>query len=201
MADHGKDDVLETGVRKMTRIDEASWTRSLLALFGEGMFAAVGARRHDDWRHDALDVMRLATADPRGWPRRVSAPGGEAYPPGPGGPFGAVTPDDVARVFPVAGRGAEQIVVTLQSEWFQTDGIPDFSAREAGLLSHAHELLGRFGEDALFFTNAVSAQNDPHADMFRREGTYEGFTGHVMDCGVLALSATEVGVFWGFTPD
>ncbi len=188
-------------MRKMARIDEASWTRSLLDLFGEGMFAAVGARRHGDWRCDALDVMRLATADPRGWPRRVCAPGGDVYPPGPDGPFGAVVPADVARVFPVSRRGAEQIVVTLQGDWFRTDDIPDFSAGEAGSLSRAHVVLGRFGEDALFFTNAVSARSDPHADMFRREGAYEGFTGHVMDCGVIALSAAEVGVFWGFTLD
>ncbi|MGQ4727307.1 MULTISPECIES: hypothetical protein [Streptomyces] len=185
----------------MTWIDEASWTRSLRALFGEGMFAAVGARRHDDWRRDALDVMRLATADPRAWPRQVSAPGGDPYAPGPNGPFGAVTPNDFVGVFPVPRRGAEQIVVTLQGEWFQTEEIPDFPAREAELISHARGVLDRFGGDSLFFTNAVSARNDPHADMFRREGVYEGFTEHAMDCGVIALSATEVGVFWGFTTD
>ncbi|MFD4015857.1 hypothetical protein [Streptomyces sindenensis] len=185
----------------MTRIDEASWTLSLRALFGEGMFAAVGARRHDDWRCDALDVMRLATADPRGWPWLVSAPGGAPYPPGPNGPFGTVTPIHFNGVFPVSRRGAEQIMVTLQAEWFQTDGIPNFSAREAELTSHARKVLDRFGEDSLFFTNAVSARNKPHADMFSREGAYEGFTEHVMDCGVIALSATEVGAFWGFTID
>ncbi|MFH8881265.1 hypothetical protein [Streptomyces californicus] len=185
----------------MTRIDKDAWDRSLRALFGEGMFAAAGARRHDDWRRDALDVMRLAAADARGWPGLASAPGGGAYEPGPNGPFGAVTPDDFSGVFPVSRKGAEQIVVTLQGEWFRTDDIPDFPAREAELLAHARTLLDRFGEDALFFTNAVSARSDPHADMFRREGAYEGFTEHVMDCGVIALSATEVGVFWGFTID
>lgn len=37
--------------------------------------------------------------------------------------------------------------------------------------------------------------------MFRREGAYEGFTGHAMDCGVIAVSTKEVGVFWSFTID
>ncbi|MFD6654754.1 hypothetical protein ACFWEB_06290 [Streptomyces parvus] len=84
----------------MTHTDDARWNRSLRALFGEEMFAAVGARLRGDWRLDALDVMRQAT----------------------GGPFGAVTPDDFTGMFPVSGSGAEQIVTTLQSEWFTTDG-------------------------------------------------------------------------------
>ncbi|QIP84670.1 hypothetical protein GLX30_12190 [Streptomyces sp. Tu 2975] len=98
-------------------------------------------------------------------------------------------------------RGAEQVMVTLQGEWFQAEDIPDFAEREAELASHARVILARFGEDALFFTNAATARQNPHADMYSREGAYEGFTGHVMDCGVIALSATEVGVFWGFTID
>ncbi|MFB6663964.1 hypothetical protein [Streptomyces parvus] len=84
----------------MTHTDDARWNRSLRALFGEEMFAAVGARLRGDWRLDALDVMRQAT----------------------GGPFGAVTPDDFTGVFPVSRSGAEQIVTTLQGEWFTTDG-------------------------------------------------------------------------------
>ncbi|MDQ0986199.1 hypothetical protein [Streptomyces sp. V2I9] len=125
----------------MTRTDTdaaAAWSRSLSALFGEGMFAAVGARRRDDRRLDALDVMRLTTGDPRGWSRRISA---------------------------------------------------------AGVLP------GRFGADAVLFTDAVTARTDPHVDMFHRDGVYEGFTGHVMDCGVIAVSATEVGVFRAFSTD
>ncbi|MFD5690005.1 hypothetical protein [Streptomyces rubiginosohelvolus] len=169
----------------MTHTDDARWSRSLRALFGEEMFAAVGARRRGDWRLDALDVMRSAKA---------SSTAGS-----PDGPFGAVTPDDFTGVFPVSRSGAEQIVTTLQGEWFQADGIPDFSVRGAELTAHAGTVLGRFGRDALFFTNAVTARDDPHADMLRRDGAYEGFTGHVMDCGVIAVSATEVGVFWGFT--
>ncbi|MFD4023800.1 hypothetical protein ACFWRV_09820 [Streptomyces sp. NPDC058576] len=171
------------------------------ALFGEGMFAAAGARRHADWRLDALGVMQLVTEDPRGWSRRVLGPEGGIYGSGPNGPFGAVTHNDFIGAFPVARRGAEQIMDTLQGEWFQANDIPDFHEREAELTGHAKAILARFGEDALFFTNAVSARNNPHADMFRREGVYEGFTDHVMDCGVIAVSATEVGIFWGFTID
>ncbi|MFJ8887171.1 hypothetical protein ACIRJR_27705 [Streptomyces sp. NPDC102402] len=185
----------------MAQIDDVSWNRSLRAVFGEGMFAAVGARRCDDWRLDALDVMRLRTDDPRGWRRIVMAPAGSSYGAGSDGPFGAVTPGDIDAAFPVARSGAEQIMVTLQGEWFQTEDIQDFDAREAELFSHARVILERFGADAVFFTNAVSARENPHADMLRREGVYEGFTSHVMDCGVIAVSATEVGIFWSFTTD
>ncbi|WP_433570764.1 hypothetical protein [Streptomyces sp. CA-251247] len=182
-------------------MDEASWSASLRALFGEGMFAAVGARRHKDWRRDAFDVMRLTTDDPRGWPRLVMAPGGRRYGTGPDNPFTAVTPAAYASVFPVARTGAEQLLVSLLGDWFQVDGIPDFAARERELISHARGVLERFGRDALYFTNVSAALDDPHADMFRREGSYECFTEHVMDCGVIAVSAGEVGVFWGFTID
>ncbi|MFF3729809.1 hypothetical protein ACFYXM_05610 [Streptomyces sp. NPDC002476] len=185
----------------MTPIDEASWIRSLRAIFGKGMFAAVGPRQRDDWRLDALDIMRLRTDDPRGWPKLAVAPGGGNYGTVPENPFAAVTPDDFNAAFPVSRRGAEQIMVTLQGEWFQTEDIPDFDMREAELTSHARAILERFGGGALFFTNAVTAREDPHADMFGREGVYEGFTSHVMDCGVIAVSATEVGIFWGFTID
>ncbi|MFD9084060.1 hypothetical protein [Streptomyces erythrochromogenes] len=185
----------------MTQIDATSWNRSLSALFGEGMFAAVGERRHDDWRPDALDVMQLRTADPRGWSKAATAPGGADYATGPDSPFGAVTPEDFRRTFSVPRRSAAHILVTLQDEWFQAEGIPDFDAREAELTSTARTILGRFGEDALFFTNAATARENPHTDMFRREGAYEGFTSHAMDCGVIAVSAKEVGIFWGFTID
>ncbi|MFC9946214.1 hypothetical protein [Streptomyces pratensis] len=181
--------------------DQASWRRSLGALFGEGMFAAVGARRRDDWRLDALDVMRLRTDDPRNWPKRRMAPGGCDYGTGPDNPFIAVTPGDFDRSFPVSRRGAEQIMVTLQGEWFRVADIPGFAEREAELTAHAVRVLGRFGRDALFFTNVSAAREDPHADMFGHGGAYEGFTGHVIDCGVIAVSSTEVGIFWSFTVD
>ncbi|MEW1801503.1 hypothetical protein ACIGO7_33455 [Streptomyces virginiae] len=185
----------------MTQIDATSWSRSVRTLFGEGMFAAVGARRRDDWRLDALDVMQLRTDDPRGWSKAAAAPGGRDDGTGPGSPFAAVTRGDFTTAFPVSRRGAEQILVTLQGDWFQSEDIPDFDAREAELTSHARTILERFGEDALFFTNAATARENPDADMFRREGAYECFTSHVLDCGVIALSATEVGIFWSFTVD
>lgn len=141
----------------MTRIDATSWSGSLRALFGEGMFAAVGARRCDDWRLDALDVMQLRTDDRRGWSKVAAASGGGNYGTGPDSPFSAVAPADFSTACPVSRRGAH--------------------------------------------TNAATARWNPHADMFRREGAYEGFTSHVTDCGVIALSAKEVGIFWGFSID
>ncbi|MFE7093129.1 hypothetical protein [Streptomyces erythrochromogenes] len=185
----------------MIQMDASSWSRSLRVLFGEGMFAAVGTRRRDDWRLDAVDVMHLRTDDPRGWSKVAPAAGGGACGTGPDNPFNAVTPGDFSMVFPVSRTGAEHLLVTLQGEWFQTEDIPDFDARKAELISHARTMLERFGEDALFFTNAATARENPHADMFRREGVHEGFTSHTMDCGVVAVSGTEIGIFWGFTID
>ncbi|MFD3438978.1 hypothetical protein ACFWU3_15895 [Streptomyces sp. NPDC058685] len=185
----------------MTQVEKASWSDSLRALFGVGMFAAVGARRHEDWRLDALDVMQLKTDDPRGWPRMIMAPGGGQYGTGLTNPFVAVMPADYNSAFPVSRKGAEQLMVSLMGDWFQVEEIPEIAAREHQLMSHAGVVLERFGRDALYFTNMSAARDNPHADMFHREGSCEGFTEHVMDCGVIAVSAEEVGIFWGFTID
>ncbi|WP_328395461.1 hypothetical protein OHS70_08930 [Streptomyces sp. NBC_00390] len=109
------------------------------------MFAAVGARRHADWRLDALDVMQLKAEEPRGWLKLVMAPEGRNYGTGLDNPFIAVTPADFGFAFPVSRKGAEQIMVTLLGEWFQVEDIPDFAVREEELTSHASVVPDRFG--------------------------------------------------------
>lgn len=37
--------------------------------------------------------------------------------------------------------------------------------------------------------------------MFRHDGAFECFTDYTVDCGVLAVSNVEAGVFWGFAID
>ncbi|MFI2371145.1 hypothetical protein [Streptomyces sp. NPDC018833] len=186
----------------MTEVDKASWDCSLRALFGEGMFASTGPRRHEDWRRDALDVMLLKTRDPRGWLTLTKAPGGSPYTAsGADQPFSSVSLAHFDWIFAVHGKGAEQILVTLQGEWFTTTDIPDFESREEELLGHSRTILGRFGEGALHFTNISVARDDPEADMFNRDGAYECFSDYTVDCGVIAVSDTEIGVFWSFVID
>ncbi|MET9775678.1 hypothetical protein ABZ023_15745 [Streptomyces sp. NPDC006367] len=184
----------------MSEIDRDSWNRSLRALFGEAMFASTGARRHEDWRLDALDIMRLRTRDPRGWPVMTLSPGGSSYREV-DGPFLLVTAAHFDHVLPVSRRGATEVLATLQGEWFRPDDIPDFAERKEELLSHAQRILSRFGENAACFTNAAAVKGDPDADMLNREGIHEGLTEYTADCGVIAVSDTEVGVFWAFWED
>jgi hypothetical protein len=180
----------------MTESDETVWDRALSALFGDGMFAAIGPRRHDDWRRDVMDAMGVRTREPGGRLRITKVRPRAAS--DTEGPFASVTPAHFDRVYEVSGRGAAQILVTLQGEWFSVAGIPDAETKKGGLLSHARALLGRFGEGARYFTNISAARGDPDADMFERDSAYEGFTEYAMDCGLVVVSASEVGVFWSF---
>ncbi|MDI3417935.1 hypothetical protein [Streptomyces luteolus] len=186
----------------MTKPERARWEDAILALFGGLAFAAVGAREHEDWRRDAVDVMRVRSADPRGWKSINSAPDGDVWTVcGPEMPFLPPSLEDFDSVFPVSSRSAAQILVTLQGESFYEGNIPHFDDRKEELLEHAAVILERFGQGAACYTNAGAARENPDADMFAREGEYECFTDYTMDCGVIAVSDSEVGVFWAFMID
>lgn len=186
----------------MAEVTRSSWDQAVRSIFCELSFAAVGARKNDDWRRDVISIMELKSKDPRGWLSINHAPGPSSHLEcSPERPFLSRVVDDFDWVFDVSRRSAEQILVTLQGEWFTTSGIDDFDARKDSLLDDASVILGRFGESARYLTNMSAARDDPHADMFRHEGSYEGFTDYTVDCGVIAVSDTEVGVFWGFIID
>lgn len=189
----------------MTVVDKETWKTAVCELFGGSAFAAVGPREGEgegDWRGSAVDVMRLRTRDPRGWLSVNHAPDGDVHTLcGPDRPFLPPRSTDFDAVYDVSRRGAAQVLVTLQGDWFLTAGIPGFDEREPDLMRHAGVILDRFGPDALCYTNASAAGDDPNGDMFDREAAYEGFTDYALDCGVIVVSPTEVGVFWGFVID
>lgn len=186
----------------MTEADQDRWHDAVLTLFGGMAFAMTGAREHADWRRDAANVMRLKAVDPRGWTSINGAPDGDVWTTcGPSVPFLPPSLDDFDSVFEVSRESAAQLLVTLQGEWFQTAGIPEFEAKKDELLAQAGVILGRFGAAATCYTNASAAKGNQHANMFLREAMYESFTDYTMDCGLIVVSDSEVGVFWSFIID
>lgn len=161
-------------------------------------FAMVAPRTGEDWRADAQAVMNLRTSDPRGWLEVNDAPETDAWcdrthpfiPP--------FLSEFDTSVFPVPKNAAIQLMSLLHADWFAPWAEPDFDERKDDLMERAEVVLDRFGENAVFYTNATAARDDPEADMFHREQIHECFTDYPLDCGVIAVSSDEVGVFWGF---
>jgi hypothetical protein len=186
----------------MPDVLRSAWDQAVGSIFCEFSFAAVGARKSEDWRRDVISVMELKSVDPRGWLSINQAPGPSSHLEcSPEMPFLPHVVSDFNWVFEVSRRSAEQILVILQGDWFLTSGIRDFDTKKESLLGSASVILERFGDNADYFTNVSAARDDPHGDMFHHEGAYEGFTDYTMDCGVIAVSDAEVGVFWGFIID
>ncbi|MEU4731931.1 hypothetical protein [Streptomyces sp. NPDC023588] len=183
-------------------VDAATWEAALLRLLEDVFtFARSGPRLHEDWAEDVLAVLERSVADPRGW----SALDPETFKEGREAgfrshPFRAMTAEDLrAGLRPITAGAAVELLSSLAQEWF-FEGSPIRSRedREA-VLADARTLLGRFGPDAVFWTSSDLARGSDAPDFLARdlEGGHP-FTGYMMDLGLIAVSADEVGVFWSF---
>ncbi len=178
-------------------VARSDWEDAARGLFD---FAVVTGRSGEDWRRDARAVMILEGVDPRGWLQYNGAPSPDPS-----------TWCDVTRpflpphlssfdtdVFEVSRASAVQQIVVLQGEWFTVATIPDFAERKEALCAQAETVLSRFGPDAAFYTNSGAALDDPDVDFFTADTYYQCFSDFLFDCGVIAVSPDEVGVFWRF---
>ncbi|MEU6100378.1 hypothetical protein [Streptomyces flaveolus] len=184
-------------------VDGASWKAALLDLFGGGWtFAQVGPRRHEDWRRDAATVMALRSTDPRKWSSLNYAPEVNENRSGIGSPFMPWGPEQLGPFLYEVGREqAGRLLVALQGELYQASRIPDFERRKDSLFSASRLVLSRFAPDARFFTNASVARDDADADLLNPDTVWECLSVYTTDCGLIALSDTEIGVFWAFWED
>ncbi|MFE5524257.1 hypothetical protein ACFQ9Q_42040 [Streptomyces virginiae] len=183
-------------------IDVAAWEAALLRLLEDVYtLARSGPRLHEDWAEDVLAVMERSVADPRGWSGRDSETfevGREAgYP---FFPFRALTAEDLrAGLRPITAGAAVELLASLAQEWF-FEGSPVRSREDRdAVLADARTLLDRFGPDAVFRTSSDLARTCDAPDFLARdlEGGHP-FTDFMMDLGLIAVSADEVGVFWSF---
>ncbi|MFF3774434.1 hypothetical protein [Streptomyces sp. NPDC002232] len=182
--------------------DGAAWGAALERLLDDVYtFAAAGSRRHEDWGRDVLDVMERSVADPRHW-RSLDWDADEAGPESarPSYPF---LPPDAEQVhawtYPVTAPAAADLLASLSQEWFfEARPVRERTDRE-DVLADARTVLGRFGDDAVFRTSSDLARDSASPD-FLAGGLSGGraFSDHMMDLGLIAVSADEVGVFWSF---
>ncbi|MFD0354473.1 hypothetical protein ACFVHW_12135, partial [Streptomyces sp. NPDC127110] len=100
---------------------------------------------------------------------------------------------------PVSAGAAVGLLASLAQEWFfESSPVRAREDRDA-VLADARTVLDRFGPDAAFWTSSDLARACDAPDFLARdlEGGHP-FTGYMMDLGLVAVSADEVGVFWSF---
>ncbi|PWK73007.1 hypothetical protein BCL76_10227 [Streptomyces sp. CG 926] len=180
----------------------ATWEAALVRLLDDVYtFARSGPRLHEDWAEDVRAVTQRSVADPRGWSDRewqIDKAGREGgYP---FHPFRAPTAEDLhAGLRPITAGAAVELLASLAQEWFFEDSPVRLREDRDAVLADARTLLDRFGPDAAFWTSSLLARTCDAPDFLARE--LEGghpFTDYMMDLGLIAVSADEVGVFWSF---
>ncbi|GHA97103.1 MULTISPECIES: hypothetical protein [Streptomyces] len=186
----------------MNPLDRSTWDAALLRLLEDVfVFARSGPRLHGDWAEDVLAVMERSVADPRGWFALDSETFQEGWEAGcPGYPFRVTAAQDLrAGLRPITAGAAVELLASLSQEWF-FEGSPVRSREDRdAVLADARTVLDRFGPEAAFWTSSGLARTCDAPDFLA--GDLEGghpFTGYMMDLGLIAVSADEVGVFWSF---
>ncbi|MET9775675.1 hypothetical protein ABZ023_15730 [Streptomyces sp. NPDC006367] len=184
-------------------VDADSWKSALFDLFGGGWtFAQVGPRRHEDWRLDVTTIMSLKAADPRNWASLNYAPEVDENRSGTNSPFYPWSPEETgASLHEVKAESAGRLLVALKGEFYQAHNIPNFEQRKEILFRSSRTILSRFGPDSQFFTNAAEAHRDPDADLLNPDTEWDCLSVYTTDCGLVAVSDSEIGVFWAFWED
>ncbi|MFG2341683.1 hypothetical protein [Streptomyces yangpuensis] len=182
--------------------DAATWEAALLRLLEDVYtFARCGPRLHEDWAEDVRAVMERSVADPRGWSvmewqidKAVRESGYPFH------PFHALTAEDLrAGLKSITAGAAVELLASLAQEWFFESNPVRLREDRDMVLADARIVLDRFGPDAAFWTSSDLARTCDAPDFLARdlEGGHP-FTGYMMDLGLIAVSADEVGVFWSF---
>ncbi|WP_406187190.1 hypothetical protein [Streptomyces sp. NBC_01006] len=186
----------------MKPLDSSTWDVALMRLLEDvHTFAMTGPRLHEDWARDVLALMHRAVADPRGWRVRESHFGTEWRENGhPSYPFLPLTAEEVhAWTHPVTAGAAGELLASLAQEWFFEPSPVRARANRDEVVADARTVLGRFGPSAAFRTSSDLALTSDSPDFLAGElAGGRAFTGYMMDLGLIAVSADEVGVFWSF---
>ncbi|MCS0635828.1 hypothetical protein NX801_09140 [Streptomyces sp. LP05-1] len=186
----------------MDPTDSTAWDTALERLLDDVYtFAMAGPRHHGDWARDVLAVMDRSVTDPRGWrtlewgiDKEGRENGRPAY------PFLPPTAEQVrAWTYPVTAGAAAELLASLTQEWFLEGRPVRARADRNDVLADARTVLGRFGAGAVFRTSAERARASASPEFLAADlAGGRPFTHHVMDLGLIAVGADEVGVFWSF---
>ncbi|WP_329336776.1 hypothetical protein OG252_15860 [Streptomyces sp. NBC_01352] len=183
----------------MTAPDAAAWADALTMYERRYSIVVVGPRRHEDWVLDADALLRKETTDPRSWKsREFYEEGDEEWSPDRLVPFLPADEGWRARLREITRTSAEQLLVAISTNWLDVTKEPGFEDRRPELEEKARVLLARFPAPAArFFTNGWYGVDDP-LDFYHPITGCDPFSEHDWDVGLLAVSETELGIFWSF---
>ncbi|MET8409335.1 hypothetical protein ABZV34_14790 [Streptomyces sp. NPDC005195] len=196
----------------MPTLDAGTWAEALSMYERRYSYVLVGPRAHQDWVRDAAAVMRREVADPRSW-RWLDADEGEEerledtffpFVPPPADPQGVAAWR--RGLWTVPRMSVERLLVVLSTTWLSVPkerARNGFEARRAELERKARVILSRFPEGTSFYTNAGHPSASPGGDV-NAPDFYEAITGctpvsqYDWDLGLIAVTDTEIGLFWSF---
>lgn len=192
--------------------DAEAWGDALAPYGRRYSYVLVGPRAHQDWVRDAAAVMCRGVADPRSWKWIDADEGEEERLRDPFFPFGPPPRDAEGKAAwraglrPVPRTSVERLLVMLSTTWLDVPGERarnDFEARRPELERGARVILSRFPEGTAFYTNSgppgTGTREHTSAPDF-----YEAITGctplsrYDWDLGLIAVSRSELGLFWSF---
>ncbi|WP_236244118.1 hypothetical protein [Streptomyces sp. CC210A] len=182
----------------MNTLTRAAWEAAVVRLLDDVyVFAATGPRTDCSWQEDALAVMRREVQDPRGWAvLDGDEDSEERIEHGPSYPFLPLPSDALAtRLHPITPGCAEELLMLMGYEWMRPSEEEPPQAR-----SDARTVLSRYGDRISCYTNVTAARTTASPDLSEGVTGWAPLTESVGDFGVVAVSATEIGVFWSFNP-
>lgn len=192
--------------------DARAWAEALSMYERRYSYVLVGPRAHQDWVRDVAAVMRREVTDPRSW-RWLDVDEGEEerleepffpFVLPPSAPQGAAAWRRGLRTVPQTS--VERLLVMLSTTWLDVPrerARNDFETRRPELERKARVILSRFPEETSFHTNTgyPTGSTDSRTDA---PDFYEATTGctplsqYDWDLGLIAVSGTELGLFWSF---
>ncbi|MFF1452029.1 hypothetical protein ACFVYF_28380 [Streptomyces sp. NPDC058274] len=196
----------------MSTPDAEAWAEALTMYERRYSYVLVGPRDHEDWVRDVAAVMRRETADPRSWKWIDVDEGEEERLEDPFFPF-VLPPSDPEEAVAwqkglraVPRTSVERLLVMLSTTWLNVPSERahnDFETHRPELERKARVILSRFPVETSFHTNAgyPGARTGSHTDP---PDFYEAITGctplsqYDWDLGLIAVSGTELGLFWSF---
>lgn len=196
----------------MATPDVEAWADALAMYEQRYSYALLGPRAHQDSAWDVAAVMRREAVDPRDW-RWIDVDEGEEerladpffpFVLPPSDPEGAAAWRAGLRAVP--RTSVERLLVLLSTTWLDVPrelARNHFESRRPELERKAGVILSRFSEGTSFHANTgfpgVRTGNrvdDP--DFYEMTTGCNPRSQYDWDLGLVAVSETEVGVFWSF---
>ncbi|MET7356564.1 hypothetical protein ACFWAN_32085 [Streptomyces mirabilis] len=196
----------------MPTLDAETWAEALNMYERRYSYVLVGPREHQDWVRDAAAAMRREVADPRSW-RWLDVDEGEEerledpffpFVLPPSDPEGAAAWRRGLRTVP--RTSVERLLVVLSTTWLDVPkerARNNFETRRPELERKARVVLSRFPEGTSFYTN-VGYPGASTGSAVNAPDFYEAITGctpvsqYDWDLGLIAVTDTEIGLFWSF---